>query len=400
MEIFDQVIDRNGRNFVKNNEDFLRNVFKNDPDVESSVRDVIPLWVADMDFKSPPAVIEAIKDYADYGIFGYPRSGPKARRAAIEWYKRRHNWAIEDESLLAAPTVMFSVAMAIRALAKEGESVIIFQPVYPPFAGVVLANGRNLVVSELVQKEGRYEIDFDDFERKVVENQVKVLLFCSPHNPVGRVWSRDELERLAAIVECYGVKVISDEIHCDFVFEGHTHIPFATVSEYVKENSITCIAPTKTFNMAGVQGSFCVTANSRLKAAVLEPWEATGLHTPSGAAFAAMEAAYRYGGAWFDSLRNYIYDNIKLVEESLRDTKIKVTKAESTYLLWLDCREMEIPPNTLLIKYFLKEAHVWLNEGLTFGEGGKGFVRMNVASPRSVLKEALRRITLLDAVKR
>lgn len=400
MEIFDQVIDRNGRNFVKNNEDFLRNVFKNDPDVENVVKDVIPLWVADMDFKSPPAVIEAIKDYADYGIFGYPRSGPKARRAAIEWYKRRHNWVIEDESLLAAPTVMFSVAMAIRALSREGESVIIFQPVYPPFAGVVLANKRNLVVSELGLQDGHYEIDFEDFEKKVVENHVKVLLFCSPHNPVGRVWTINELKRLASIVERYGVKVISDEIHCDFVFDGHEHIPFAKVSEYVKQNSITCIAPTKTFNLAGIQGSFCVAANRSLKAAILEPWEATGLHTPSGTAFAAMEAAYRYGSEWFDSLREYIYDNVKLVGETLKETKIKVIPSESTYLLWLDCRKMDVPPNTLLLKYFLKEAHVWLNEGLTFGEGGKGFVRMNVASPRSVLKEALRRITLLDAVKR
>lgn len=399
MEIFDQVIDRNGRNFVKNNEDFLRNVFKNGPDVENVVKDVIPLWVADMDFKSPPAVIEAIKDYADYGIFGYPRSGPKARRAAIEWYKRRHNWVIEDDSLLAAPTVMFSVAMAIRALSREGESVIIFQPVYPPFAGVVLANKRNLVVSELELQDGRYEIDFEDFEKKVVENHVKVLLFCSPHNPVGRVWTINELKRLASIVERYGVKVISDEIHCDFVFDGHEHIPFAKVSEYVKQNSITCIAPTKTFNLAGIQGSFCVAANRSLKVAILEPWEATGLHTPSGTAFAAMEAAYRYGSEWFDSLREYIYDNVKLVEEALKETKIKVIPSESTYLLWLDCRKMDVPPNTLLLKYFLKEAHVWLNEGLTFGEGGRGFVRMNVASPRSVLKEALRRITSLNAVK-
>ena len=252
FSFFDEIYDRTKSSSIK---------YTNLPEAEKMP--VIPMWIADMDFKSAPAITEALKGVAEHGIYGYGEKDDEYDQLVIDWYNRRMGWKIEKEELLTMPGVMFGVTMSIRALTKENDGVLICQPVYYPFEKVVLNNNRKLVVNELVLNNGRYEIDFNDFEEKIIKENVKAFLFCSPHNPVARVWEKEELEKIAEICLKHNVYIISDEIHSDFIFEGSKHIPICTLSEEIKQKTVTCIAPSKTFNIAGLQASNIIISDEK-----------------------------------------------------------------------------------------------------------------------------------------
>lgn len=354
--------------------------------------DVIPMWIADMDFKCLPAVTEALSGAAEYGIFGYAVADERYDQAVASWYKKRMDWEIDPAEILKMPGVMFAIAAAIRALTEPQDSVLICQPVYYPFATIVKANDRRLVVSELTLKNGHYEIDFDDFEKRITQNRVKLFLLCSPHNPVGRVWTKEELLEIGRICLKHDVIIVSDEIHSDFVYPGYRHIPIASLSDALAERCITCTSPTKTFNLAGLQAANIVIPNDKLRRKVYKAGLATGYSRPNTMAVEATKAAYLGGEEWLDALRSYLWENISLVDTFCKESggKISLIRPEGTYLLWLDCRSLGLTSDELE-QLFLRKAKVRLHNGAIFGAGGSGFMRMNVACPRSVLKEALER---------
>lgn len=354
--------------------------------------DVIPMWIADMDFKCLPAVTEALSGAAEYGIFGYAVADERYDQAVASWYKKRMDWEIDPAEILKMPGVMFAIAAAIRALTEPQDSVLICQPVYYPFATIVKANDRRLVVSELTLKNGHYEIDFDEFEKRITQNRVKLFLLCSPHNPVGRVWTKEELLEIGRICLKHDVIIVSDEIHSDFVYPGYRHIPIASLSDALAERCITCTSPTKTFNLAGLQAANIVIPNDKLRRKVYKAGLATGYSRPNTMAVEATKAAYLGGEEWLDALRSYLWENISLVETFCKESggKISLIRPEGTYLLWLDCRSLGLTSDELE-QLFLRKAKVRLHNGAIFGAGGSGFMRMNVACPRSVLKEALER---------
>lgn len=357
------------------------------------VDDVIPMWIADMDFKAPPSVLEALSRAVERGIFGYTGTDEEYDRAVVSWYKTRMGWDFSPSHIIKMPGVMFAVASAIRALTQPGDSVLICQPVYYPFAMTVNANDRRLVVSELRYTDGRYQIDFDDFEDKIVKNRVKMFLLCSPHNPVGRVWSGEELLKLGRICVKHDVFIVSDEIHSDFVYPGSRHIPIASLSDEFAERCVTCTAPTKTFNLAGLQASNIVISNDAVRKSVQSAGLASGYNDLNTMAIAAAGAAYRGGADWLDALLKYLQKNIALVDDFCKGTggKISLVRPEGTYLLWLDCRALGCPDSELE-KLFLRSARVRLHKGALFGAGGSGFMRMNIACPAGVLSKALDRI--------
>ncbi|MBE6748204.1 MAG: pyridoxal phosphate-dependent aminotransferase [Ruminococcaceae bacterium] len=353
---------------------------------------VIPMWIADMDFKSSPAITEVIKNTADHGIYGYGEIDDEYKELVIDWYNRRMGWEIEKDELLTMPGVMFGVTMAIRALTKENDAVLICQPVYYPFKNVVVNNNRKLVVNELVLNNGRYEIDFNDFEDKIIKENVKVFLFCSPHNPVGRVWTKEELTKIAEICLKHNVYIISDEIHSDFIFEGAKHIPISTISDEVKEKTVTCVAPSKTFNLAGLQASNIIIPDKKVREKILKERTATCYHHLNIMSIEATKSAYKDSEAWLEGLLKYLKRNVEILQNAFpEDYKITALDMDGTYLAWLDCRKMNLSADEL-DDLFLKKAGVWLHNGETFGKGGKGFMRMNIACPTSVLEEAIERI--------
>ncbi len=359
---------------------------------QSEKMPVIPMWIADMDFLSAPAITEALKSVADHGIYGYGEIDDEYNNLVIDWYNRRMGWKIEKDELLTMPGVMFGVTMALRALTKENDAVLICQPVYYPFQNVIVNNNRKLVVNELVLNNGRYEIDFKDFEDKIVNENVKVFLFCSPHNPIGRVWTKDEIRKIAEICLRNNVFIISDEIHSDFIYPGSKHIPISTISEEVKQNTVTCVAPSKTFNLAGLQASNIIIPDKALKEKILKERSATCYHHLNIMSIEAVKAAYRDSEEWLNGLLKYLKHNIEVLQEAFpKDYKITALDMEGTYLAWLDCRKLNLSTSELN-DLFLQKAGVWLHNGETFGEGGEGFMRMNIACPTSVLKEAIERI--------
>ena len=357
------------------------------------VEDLIPMWIADMDFKCAPAIEEALKTGASRGIFGYMEPDSEYDQAVIDWYGSRFGWKIEAEDIIKMPSVMFGVACAVRALTEPGDAALIFQPVYYPFKEVIESNGRRTVVSELKLENGRYEIDYLDFERKISENGVKLLVLCSPHNPVGRVWTERELMKLLDLCLGYGVCVISDEIHSDFVYPGSKHTPFATLSKDAATHCITCTSPTKTFNIAGLQVSNIIVSDPIVRRKVFDAMAATGYFEVNNLSIYALKAAYREGGEWLAELLKYLKGNIDLIRTIGERTggKIKLIEPEGTYLLWLDCREMGLDDEALY-DWFIHKTGIRLHKGSTFGRSGSGFMRMNVACPRSVIEEVLRRI--------
>lgn len=356
-------------------------------------QDAISLWVADMDWPTAPCVISALKDRCEHGIFGYSWPDSRYYSALENWFRERHGFVIKDEWVVNTPGVVFALANAVRAFTKEGDGVLVQRPVYYPFSSVVTNNGRKLVNSPLAFRNGRYEIDFDDFEQKIIDEDVKLFILCSPHNPGGRVWTMDELLRISQICLRHNVLVVSDEIHCDITFEGHKHIVYASLSEEAAQNSIICTAPSKTFNLAGLLFSNIIIPNKRIRIAFQRELDRTGYDEPPVFGIEAAVAAYSEGGEWFDQAREYIWKNILFVEKYVAEhcPRIKVCKPEGTYLLWLDFRGFDVSDKEIENR-ILNKAKVWLDGGTMFGREGEKFQRVNCATPRKILKAAIEAI--------
>ena len=388
---FDTIIPRQGTGSSK--WDAVEKVFGS--------RDVLPLWVADMDFATPAAVTTRLLERAQHPIYAYNTQEEPLYQSFIDWVKHRHNWEIEKDWILLAPGVVPSIILSILALSEAGDGVIIQPPVYPPFFASIKDNDRKIVENPLVVKNGHYEIDFDDLEQKVADPHNKLLLFCSPHNPVGRVWSKAELEKIYELCQKHQVDILSDEIHNDLVYGEPKHIVFASLSTQAAKQSVTFMAASKTFNIAGLNFSFIVVPCKRRRA-LISSWF-TKLHINRNNLFGAVatETAYREGEAWLDSLLQYLEGNADTVVEFVRNRLpgVKVVKPEGTFLAWLDFRDYFTNAKELE-EFLVYKARVGLNPGKNFGSQGEGFTRLNFATQRSVLLEGLTRIEkALQAIK-
>ncbi len=380
---FDRVIERRNTNCLKY--DFAEQ--------RGKPKDVLPLWVADMDFRTSSYVQEALIKQAQHGIFGYSEVKEKYFEALRDWMKRHYDWEVKREWLVKTPGIVFALAMAVKAFTNENDAVLLQLPVYYPFSEVIEDNHRRIVSNTLKQdKNGKYSIDFEDFEDKIVRKEIKLFFLCNPHNPVGRVFTKEELTRMGDICVKHHVIVVSDEIHADFVFKGK-HTVFADLKEEYKKISITCTSPSKTFNLAGFQVSNIFVQDPKLKKMLKKQIAAAGYSQLSIMGLVACEAAYRDGEEWYNAMLEYVRANIEYTKEFFveRLPKIKVTDLEGTYLVWLDFRKLGLS-NEQLEDLIVNKAGLWLDSGAIFGESGLGFQRINVACPRSILKEALMRI--------
>lgn len=356
--------------------------------------DVLPLWVADMDFKTSSFILDEIKNRVEHGIFGYTESGDSYYEAVSGWLSKHHNLEIQRNWVVKTPGVVFALAMAVKAFTKEQEAVLIQQPVYYPFTEVIVDNNRRVVSSDLVLDEsGKYHIDYEDFERKILENDVKLFLLCSPHNPVGRVWTREELQKIGEICLKHQVVIISDEIHEDFTFEGFVHTPTINVDERFKDITVTCTSPAKTFNLAGLQISNILIPNAELRKKFKKAIDGAGYSQLNTIGLVACEAAYRYGEVWYEELKKYLASNLAFVREYLAKElpQVHLVEPEGTYLIWLDFHELGLS-NEELEDIIVNKAKLWLDSGVIFGKVGEGFQRINIATQKAVLKEALDRI--------
>ncbi len=380
---FDEIIDRRNTSCLKH--DFA--VERGYP------ADILPFWVADMDFRAPATVIDALKARAEHGIFGYTQVKDDYFAVLQNWFSTRHDWTVERRELILTPGVVFAIATAIRAFTKRGDTVLIQQPVYYPFANMIRQNERVIVDNPLRLIEGRYEIDFADFEQKIIEHHVKLFILCSPHNPVGRVWTRAELEQLAAVCLRHNVIVIADEIHEEFVRPGFRHIPFASLSEEAAAITVTCTSPSKTFNLAGLQISNIFIRNAQLRRRFKEELSRTGYDEPNTLGLTGAKAAYEHGAEWLTQLLAYIEENHARTKSFLAAhlPKIQIIEPEGTYLLWLDFRAYGLSDEALNEK-IIREAHLWLDDGPIFGAGGSGFQRINIACPWATLETGLQNL--------
>ena len=376
---FDTIIDRRGTNSLKF--DFARE--KGKPE------GLTPMWVADMDFPVPPEVLADILKAAAHGIFGYTEAKDDYYNAVMDWFGSRFGYHAQKHEILKAPGLVFALAQAVRAFTAPGEAVLIQTPVYYPFFEVVNVNGRTLVTNPLIYQNGKYHIDFDDFERKITNNGVKLFILCSPHNPVGRVWTREELEQMNDICVRHGVIVISDEIHCDFVWRGYTHTCFGLLNE----DAIVATAPSKTFNLAGLQASNLFIKNETLRTQLKNEIVRSGYSQLNTLGVVACQSAYAKGAAWLDALKVYLMENIRFMQEFLasRLPEIRLIEPQGTYLLWLDFSEYGLTQSEL-DRRIMEDAKLWLNSGTMFGADGKGFQRINIACPKSVLTDALEKL--------
>lgn len=355
--------------------------------------EVLPLWVADMDFKCSPAIIQAVTERAAQGIYGYTIRSKDYLNAITGWFQRRHGWNVDESWLTDSPGVVPSLSLAVQSLTEPGDEIILQSPVYNPFYDVIQRNGRKLAESPLLLKNGRYEMDYEKLET-LMSGGAKLLLLCSPQNPGGRVWTKEELVRLGDLCVKYDVKVIADEIHCDLVFPGHQHFPFASLSEQFAERTITCLAPSKTFNMPGLSTSFTVISNPRLKRRFDERIHALSIGSVNFFGPPATIAAYNDSEPWLDALLTYVAANQEFAISYLSNhlPALVPVRSEGTYLLWLDCRALGLDSKELK-QLMYKEAKIAFNEGSIYGREGEGFLRINLACPRDLLAEALDRFT-------
>jgi cystathionine beta-lyase len=380
---FDTLIPRRNTNSMK--WDSLQTVF--------GAEHVLPLWVADMDFAVAPAISDAVQARAAHAVYGYGIQSESLYHSVIQWFQQRHGWAIQRDWILTAPGVVPSMSLAVHALTDPGDGVIIQSPVYPPFYSCVNDNGRQLVDNTLTHKNGYYEIDFDLLTEQAKQPRNKLLLLCTPHNPVGRVWKRGELERLSFICQENGVLVVSDEIHCDLVFSKHRHIPFASLNDAALKNSITCISPSKTFNIAGLNTSFVVAADTEVRRKMRQALERLHVTRLNVFGTIAAEAAYSHGGSWLNELLDYLENNAVLIADFVENNLpgVKYIPPEGTYLGWLDFRE-HFTSSPELKQFLVQKAKVGLNDGLSFGKSGEGFARINFGCPKAMLQEGLQNI--------
>lgn len=353
---------------------------------------LLPMWVADMDFQAPPEVIAALKERVDHGVFGYSGGYGGWFEALIKWMDKRYGWAPKLEWISTSPGVVAGLFMLVRALTEAGDKIIIQPPVYRPFYNIASSNGCELVENPLYFDGHKYRMNLEELKKKV-DSKVKILLLCSPHNPVGRVWSEEELLKLGEFCLEHEIIIISDEIHSDLVLPGYKHRVMTSISKELEEQVIVCNAPSKTFNIPGIHASNIIIANEKIRLAYQQVLRGSGLTLPNVFAVTAAEAAYNHGEAWLDELLMYIEGNYQLVASFLAESisEVKLVKPEGTYLLWLDFRDLGLKDEELdqLIK---KRGKLLLEPGTTFGTGGSGFQRMNIACPRSQVMEALERL--------
>lgn len=380
---FEQIIDRTGTASLKY-----------DFGMERRGRDdLLPLWVADMDFRLPDAILDEIKRRVDHGIFGYTDLKPDYKDTVRKWLREKHGWDIQTDWITVTPGVVYAISIAIRAFTEQGDSVIIQQPVYYPFSECVVNNKRKLINSQLLYENGRYYMDYEDFERKVEENHVRLFLLCSPHNPVGRVWSREELTRIGKICQKHGVIIFSDEIHCDITYPGVKHIPFADISPDSASRVIVGTSPSKTFNLAGLQISNIVIPDQELRKRFRRENEAAGYSQANVLGLTACKAVYELGDRWYQEMLAYLAGNLKFVREFLRQylPQIRLVEPEGTYLVWLDCGGLNLTHHELE-ELIVERARLWLDPGVIFGRETALFERINIACPRAVLKMAMDRL--------
>ena len=354
---------------------------------------LLSLWVADMDFRAPQCVIDALTEKSAHGIFGYSESREDYVEVLQSWFSRRFNWQIQPEWLVKTPGVVFAICAAIRALTQKGDAVLIQQPVYYPFTESITVNHRTLVVNELNFDGSGYTVDYEDFEQKIVHHNVKLFILCNPHNPVGRVWTRKELVRMGDICVKHGVTVISDEIHADFVYPGYKHTVFASLKPEFEDITITCTAPTKTFNLAGLQISNIFVSNRTMRSRIRQEINRYGYSQLNVMGLVACKAAYTEGEDWLEALKGYLAENLKLLRSFLEANipQIKLVEPQGTYLVWLDCTSLGLSDKAL-DELIIHRAKLWLDAGTMFGQGGSGFQRINIACPRSLLQQALEQL--------
>jgi cysteine-S-conjugate beta-lyase len=386
---FDTVCDRKNTDCAK--WDGVKTIFGHE--------DVIPMWVADMDFPVAEPIVAALKKRADHPFYGYTQPGPGVVEAVVERMQKKFNWQIKPEWVVFTPGVVPALNAAVRTLTHPGDEIILQQPVYYPFFGVVTSSGCQIVNNGMKLVNGRYEMDFADLESKFAPKgamqaagRIRAIILCNPQNPVGRLWNREELIRLGEIIIRNGGVVISDEIHCEILFKGYTHTPFASISAEFEQNSIVCMAPSKTFSLAGLEASSIIIPNKKLREAFTSTRMGI-LPGPNLFGYTALEAAYRYGDEWLEQVLDYLQKNLDFMQEFFwkRIPSIKIIQPQGTYLVWLDCRGLGLDDRSLK-KFMIEKARVGLDDGFLFGEGGSGFERMNIACPRSILQDALFRI--------
>ncbi len=380
---FDEVIDRKGTNCLKY--DFA---------VERGYPEgVLPFWVADMDFRTAPPVIEELERRVQHGIFGYTDPGADYRAAVWNWMKTQHDWTPAEGSLTITPGVVFALGMAVQSFTAPGDAVLIQQPVYYPFSSIILGNDRQLVNSPLVLKDGHYEIDFVDFEQKITSKNVKLFLLCNPHNPAGRVYTRDELQKMATICLQHGVTIVADEIHNDFIRKGYEHTVLASLGNDIAQHVVTCTAPSKTFNLAGLQISNIFIENESMRQKFRATIDHAGYSQPNALGMFAAQAAYEKGLPWLEALRDYLEQNYQKTKAFLAQHLPKVTliEPEGTYLLWLDFRAYGLSAKEL-DHLIVHEANLWLDSGHIFGKDGEGFERLNIACPWATLEQGLKQL--------
>lgn len=357
--------------------------------------DIIPLWVADMDFKTAQPIIDALANRVQHGIFGYTKVPDAYYNAVISWFGRRHNFTIEKEWMIYTIGVVPAISATILALTEPGDKVIVQEPVYNCFFSSIRNNQCESFSNDLIYKDGKYTIDFDDLEKKAADPKAKVMLLCNPHNPAGRVWTKEELEKIGEICFRNNVIVVSDEIHCDLVHPGHTHIPFASLGQQFLENSVNCVAPSKTFNLAGLQIANILTYDPEIRKKIDKAININEVCDVSPFAVEGLIAAYTHEDSekWLDNLRAYLWDNYLLVKEYFAENfpQFPILPLEATYLVWIDTSVLNIKSEQLT-ELLIEKGNVWLNEGTVYGKAGEGFMRLNIACPRATLQEGLNRM--------
>lgn len=378
---FDEEIDRHNTFSLK----YDCNKRRNKPE------DVFPIWVADMDFKCPEEILKDLRQKVDFGIFGYSEPNEEYFESLHNWYFNNFNVNLKTDWVVMTPGIVFALAMAVKAFTKENDYILINNPVYYPFSEVIIDNNRNVISSDLVLNNSHYEIDFEDFENKIKKYKIKLYFLCSPHNPVGRVWTKEELDKIIKICKENNVIIVSDEIHSDFVWKGK-HTCLLNYEEYLN-NIIVCTSPTKTFNFATLQISNILIPNNELRLKFKKEIDKSGYSQLGLMGIVACNSAYKHGLPWLNELRNYLKENISFVDTFLKEKlpKVKLIKPEGTYLLWLDFRALGLSDEDLNFA-ILNKAKLWLDSGSMFGKSGQGFQRINIALPRKKLQWALEQL--------
>jgi cystathionine beta-lyase len=376
---FDEIIPRRGTNSYKWD--------------SAGDADILPMWVADMDFRTAPPVVEALRKRVEHGIFGYVRVPDAYYAAVTNWFARRHDWQIEKEWIIYTTGVVPALSAVIKALTVPGDKVMVQTPVYNCFFSSIRNNGCGMIANPLIYRNGTYQIDFADLEQKAADPSVKVLLLCNPHNPAGRVWTKQELTRIGDICIRNNVWVVADEIHCELVFPGHTYIPFASISQEFLMHSVTCTSPSKAFNLAGLQIANIISADTNIRTKIDKAINVNEVCDVSPFGVEALIAAYNDSEEWLEELKQYLFDNYNYLRAYFAEylPEFPVSILEGTYLVWVDCSVLNQSSDEI-IKTLLEKEKIWVNEGSLYGEAGEGFIRINIACPRQQLIEGLNRL--------